>query len=128
MAPDRPRRGNGYVRIRFVANRPHRMPAHLHALAVDITQNGGGSLWLDPVARMLTGVKLKAPQLALTRTPAWRARLEQAMTERLMDSDGQIALTFEVIYGHAFKAAPRAKVQASTSVSLQDMRAMLRER
>ncbi|MCC6919139.1 MAG: hypothetical protein IT548_08030 [Alphaproteobacteria bacterium] len=48
----------------------------ISALAVDITQNGGGSLWLDPVARMLTGVKLKAPQLALTRTPAWRAALQ----------------------------------------------------
>jgi len=47
----------------------------ISALAVDITQNGGGSLWLDPVARMLTGVKLKAPQLAFTRTPAWREAL-----------------------------------------------------
>lgn len=74
------------------------------------------------------GINLHPQRFAGLRTPAWRVRLEQAMTERLMDSDGQIALTFEVIYGHAFKAAPRAKVQASTSVSLQDMRAMLRER
>lgn len=42
------------------------------AIAVDITQNGGGSLWLDPVARMLTSVKLKAPHLAFTRTQSWR--------------------------------------------------------
>lgn len=45
------------------------------ALAVDITQNGGGSLWLDPVARMLTPIKLKAPRLAFTRTQSWRDSL-----------------------------------------------------
>lgn len=44
----------------------------VQALAVDITQNGGGSLWLDPVARMLTPIKLKAPRLAFTRTQSWR--------------------------------------------------------
>lgn len=74
------------------------------------------------------GVNLHPQRFAGLRTRAWRARLHAAMAERLMDSDGQIALTFELIYGHAFKPAPRAKVQASTSVSLQDMRAMLRER
>lgn len=47
----------------------------IKALAVDITQNGGGSLWLDPVARMLTPVKLKAPRLAFTRTQSWRDAL-----------------------------------------------------
>lgn len=46
------------------------------AIAVDITQNGGGSLWLDPVARMLTPLKLKAPRLSFTRTEAWRTLLE----------------------------------------------------
>jgi hypothetical protein len=45
------------------------------SLAVDVTQNGGGSLWLDPVARMLTGVKLKTSQLAFTRSPQWREAL-----------------------------------------------------
>lgn len=45
------------------------------ALAVDITQNGGGSLWLDPVARMLTPVKLKTSRLAFTRTQQWRDAL-----------------------------------------------------
>ncbi len=49
------------------------------ALAVDITQNGGGSLWLDPVARMLTPIKLKAPRLAFTRTQSWRDSLGAAV-------------------------------------------------
>ncbi|HRN65194.1 MAG TPA: biotin synthase, partial [Alicycliphilus sp.] len=37
----------------------------------------------------------------------------------------QLALTFEIIYGHAFKPAPRVRLEGSSAVSLQDMRAML---
>jgi hypothetical protein len=48
----------------------------ISALAVDLTQNGGGSLWLDPVARMLTPIKLKTSDLTLTRTPVWREALK----------------------------------------------------
>lgn len=33
---------------------------------------------------------------------------------------------FEVVYGHAFKPAPRVPVAEHSAVSLQDMRAMLR--
>ena len=64
------------------------------------------------------------------RGRGWRARLEQAMAQRLASPqhDGQIALTFEVVYGHAFKPAPRVRVEANSTISLQDMRAMLRER
>lgn len=59
-----------------VARQIRRLKAEgVTALAVDITQNGGGSLWLDPVARMLTPVKLKAPHLAFTRTQSWRDTL-----------------------------------------------------
>jgi malonyl-CoA O-methyltransferase len=39
---------------------------------------------------------------------------------------GWLALTFEIIYGHALKPAPRLPRAASeTSVSLDDMRALL---
>lgn len=55
------------------------------ALAVDITQNGGGSLWLDPVARMLTPIKLKAPRLAFTRTQSWRDSLAGRLAAVEMD-------------------------------------------
>ena len=34
-------------------------------------------------------------------------------------------MTFEVVYGHAFKPAPRLNVQAETTVSLEQMRAVL---
>ncbi len=37
----------------------------------------------------------------------------------------RIALTFEIIYGHAFKPAPRVALSAESAVSLREMRSML---
>ena len=59
------------------------------------------------------------------RTPRWRAHLERELTS-LSDPDGTIAMSFEVAYGHAFKAAPRLRAGEATTVSLADMRAMVR--
>jgi malonyl-CoA O-methyltransferase len=39
--------------------------------------------------------------------------------------EGRIALTFEIIYGHAFKPTPRVSLSAESAVSLREMRAML---
>jgi malonyl-CoA O-methyltransferase len=61
------------------------------------------------------------------RTPRWQARLEREL-EALAAPDGRIGLSFEVAYGHAFKAAPRLRVGEATTVSLDDMRAMVRSR
>ena len=58
------------------------------------------------------------------RTPAWRRRLVAALGERA-GSDGRIALSFEIAYGHGFKAAPRVR-DGEVAVSLDDMRAMVR--
>lgn len=42
------------------------------------------------------------------RTPAWRARLLAAMDRRLRPGPGEpLTLTFELIYGHAIRPAPR---------------------
>lgn len=59
------------------------------------------------------------------RTPRWRARLEHALTS-LAGADGKLGLSFEVAYGHAFKAAPRLRAGQPTTVSLADMRSMIR--
>ena len=59
------------------------------------------------------------------RGRAWKARLEQLLAERLKGPDGRLALTFEVIYGHALKAAPKFKVSPLSAVSVADMRSML---
>lgn len=81
------------------------------------------------------GQNVHPQRFAQLRGKNWRTQLERAMTQHLSitppEGEGkgegsQISLTFEIIYGQAFKPAPRAKVQASTSVSLEDMRQMLR--
>jgi malonyl-CoA O-methyltransferase len=64
-------------------------------------------------------------RVAGLRTPRWRARLERGL-ESLAAADGTIGLSFEVAYGHAFKAAPRLRAGEPTTVSLDDMRAMVR--
>jgi len=59
------------------------------------------------------------------RTPRWRHRLEAALAEQA-GVGGRVALAFEIVYGHAFRAAPRARVADETRVPLADMRAMVR--
>lgn len=63
------------------------------------------------------------------RGRGWRDRLHQALGQ-LADpaQDGRLKLTFEVIYGHAFKPQPRLTVAAETTLSLDQMRATLRRR
>jgi malonyl-CoA O-methyltransferase len=39
--------------------------------------------------------------------------------------DGRLAVTVEVIYGHALKPLPRAKMASQSTVTLQDMRSLL---
>lgn len=43
------------------------------------------------------------------------------------DGEGQLRLTFEIVYGHAFKAPPRLAVASETAVSLDAMREALRQ-
>ncbi|MFT4241697.1 MAG: biotin synthase [Acidovorax sp.] len=75
------------------------------------------------------GCNLHPARFPALRGRRWRERLHQALADRLADPahGGQLALTFEIIYGHAFKPAPRMRVSASSAVSLEDMRAMLRK-
>ena len=58
------------------------------------------------------------------RTPRWRERLLDALGAR-RDAQGRVVLEFEIVYGHAFKPVPRAKLAAQTQVGLDDMKAML---
>jgi len=61
------------------------------------------------------------------RTPAWRQSLVKHLGDRLRGPDGRVALTVELVYGHALKPEPRAKVAPETRVSLDDMRRMVRK-
>jgi malonyl-CoA O-methyltransferase len=72
------------------------------------------------------GANLHPGRFPRLRGRGWNARLLQALDQQLRGPDGQLTLTFEVVYGHALKPLPRARVGEQTSVSVQDMRAMLR--
>ena len=66
------------------------------------------------------------------RFPALRARrwyrtLCEVLEQKLRGPDGRLELTFEVVYGHAFKPHPKLTVQSETRVPLEEMRRSLRQ-
>jgi malonyl-CoA O-methyltransferase len=71
------------------------------------------------------GANLHPQRFPALRGQRWRAALEQALDRGLRGADGQLALTFEVVYGHALKAAPRVKVGEQSAFSVDDLRGML---
>ncbi|QXL84734.1 class I SAM-dependent methyltransferase [Comamonas sp. NLF-1-9] len=56
------------------------------------------------------GRNLHPERFAALRGRRWKRELERAIAEHLPDAknEGRLALTFEIIYGHAFKPAARA--------------------
>lgn len=74
------------------------------------------------------GMNLHPQRFTGLRGRRWHAQLLHEMEQRLRSPqhNGALALTFEIIYGHALKPAPRVAITGESSVSLQDMRAMLR--
>ncbi len=89
--------------------------------------------WATPAAALAElrtlGRNLHPARFDRMRGKGWRTRMAQAMTELegTGDSAGRITLTFEIIYGHAFKPPPRVALSAQSAVSLRDMRAMLHQ-
>ena len=71
------------------------------------------------------GRNLHPERFSGLRGRKWHERLLAALEERA-GSSGEITLTFEVIYGHAIKQAPRVNINAESAIALDDMRAMLR--
>ena len=61
------------------------------------------------------------------RGRGWRQALAAALPELAPaeEGGGRIALSFEIIYGHAFKPAPRVALSSESAVSLREMRSML---
>ena len=86
--------------------------------------------WASPEALLeelrTWGGNVAAGRFDGLRTPRWRERLLEALSRRLMRSDGRLGLTVELVYGHAIKPIPKAKLGPETKVSLDDMRAMIR--
>jgi malonyl-CoA O-methyltransferase len=73
------------------------------------------------------GRNLHPQRFAGLRGRAWYRQLLQALQKKLASAahQGRLALTFEVIYGHAFKASKVAKRDVPAVVSLDDMKKML---
>jgi malonyl-CoA O-methyltransferase len=72
------------------------------------------------------GRNLHGQRFAALRGRRWRAELLQALQALVKpDEQGRLCLTFEVVYGHALKPAPRHAVQAQSQIGLDDMRRML---
>ncbi len=72
------------------------------------------------------GANLHPGRFAALRGRGWRARLEQELAQALRDADGRLALTFEIVYGHAIRPRPTVRMNGESAVSLDEMRAMLR--
>jgi malonyl-CoA O-methyltransferase len=73
------------------------------------------------------GRNLDPGRFAALRGRTWLEQLRKAIEAQLISPrhEGLLTLTFEIIYGHAFKAAPVARVQDVTVVSLQQMKNMI---
>ncbi|MCE4554923.1 methyltransferase domain-containing protein [Roseateles cellulosilyticus] len=72
------------------------------------------------------GGNLAPSRFAGLRGRGWRRQLLEEL-ETLRAADGRLALTVELVFGHAFKAAPRLAVASETHVSVDDLRASLRQ-
>ena len=87
--------------------------------------------WSSPDALLAElrglGGHLGLTRFAGLRTPRWRARLVDALARRA-DAQGRIAMSFEIIYGHAYKAAPRPPRGETSVVSLDSLRKSLSTR
>jgi malonyl-CoA O-methyltransferase len=87
--------------------------------------------WATPEAAIAElrglGRNLHPARFAGLRSRAWKSSLTDALGALATPSanDGRIALTFEIIYGHAFKPTPRVALAAESAVPLHEMREML---
>ena len=83
-------------------------------------------------ASLLEDLRGMGRNLHRGRFPALRGRTWLAQWHAAVQAlgqahaDGRMRLTIEVIYGHALKAVPRVGVNPTSTVSLQDMRVMLK--
>lgn len=73
------------------------------------------------------GRNLHLGRFAALRGRAWQRELLEGIERSLPRTpDGRLQLSFELIYGHAFKAEPRPKASSQQNVTVEAMREMLR--
>jgi malonyl-CoA O-methyltransferase len=71
------------------------------------------------------GANLHPARFPALRGRRWKQRLLDELGRGLRQADGRLALTFEIIYGHAVKPEPVVRMSERSAVSLEDMRALL---
>jgi malonyl-CoA O-methyltransferase len=74
------------------------------------------------------GRNLHPERFGALRGRRWREQLKTELTRQLAEpgDDGRLTLTFEIVYGHAFRPATRVPLASQSAVSLEDMRTLLR--
>lgn len=86
--------------------------------------------WADSAALLADlralGGNVAPRRFAACRGRGWYAQLQRQL-EGLRNAQGRLALSVEIVYGHAVKPVPRAKLSAQTHVSLDEMRSMVRQ-
>jgi malonyl-CoA O-methyltransferase len=91
---------------------------------ITLTYSSADSLLAD--LREL-GRNLHTDRFPALRGRHWRSTLGAALERGLRGPDGRLELTFEVVYGHAFKPHPKLTVSSETRVPLEEMRRSLRQ-
>lgn len=85
--------------------------------------------WADPAALLAElrtlGGNAHPGRKAGLRTPRWLRALHERLAS-LPRQQGRPSLSFEVVYGHAFRPLPRARVAAVTTVDADALREMAR--
>ncbi|MSQ56760.1 MAG: biotin synthase [Limnohabitans sp.] len=91
---------------------------------IQLTYANPHDLWVE--LRTL-GRNLNPYRFRGLRGKKWWRQLQSNLSQSVVapSNDARITMTFEVIYGHAFKASPKIKVSPESSVSLENMKAML---
>ena len=91
------------------------------------------SLTYSSAESLLTDLRALGRNLHTDRFPAlrgrnWRKTLCESIERELLGPDGRLELTFEVVYGHAFKPAPRFAMQAESRVPLMYLKSLLNKK
>jgi hypothetical protein len=85
----------------------------IDALLVDITGNGGGSDWVEPAARTLTGKRLRSPRIGYIKHEHWA----KDFNKRLQDIERDAAVHPHNLLAQATETYRRALSEAKQPVA-----------
>lgn len=74
------------------------------------------------------GRNLHGKRFSALRGRRWRQQLLDALRTQTMDVQGRCQVSFEIVYGHAFKPVPRFAVREESHVPLADLKNTLKRR